>query len=113
MSKNSRLTFILSNALGFFWKVLSPNKTVPLPGKVTTGFTLALYSISLCASFGLNASFTAPLICPLVNPPGEKKGSATRSVLAHRPAMSPFNGTIRYTSLNLSYTCLYPLSTTA
>ena len=59
---NNLLTLILSNALGFESAVLSPKRTVPWPGKVTTGLTLAGYRISLCALFGLNASFTAPRI---------------------------------------------------
>ncbi len=45
---NSLLTLILSNAEGEVNPVLSPNKTVPCPGKVATGFTLALYKSSLC-----------------------------------------------------------------
>ena len=50
---NSLLTFILSNALGADNPVLSPNKTVPCPGNVTTGFILALYKSSLCVLLGL------------------------------------------------------------
>ena len=38
----SLLTLILSNADGADQPVLSPNNNVPCPGKVTTGFTLAL-----------------------------------------------------------------------
>ena len=99
---NSLLTLIRSNALGFASAVLSPNNTVPWPGKDTTGLIRAGYRISLCALVGLNASLTAPRICPLLKPPGEKNGSATVSVFAHRPAISPFSGTNLNTSLNLS-----------
>ena len=38
---NNLLTLILSNALGFARAVLSPNNTVPLPGKATTGLIRA------------------------------------------------------------------------
>ena len=38
---NNLLTLILSKADGEVNPVLSPNKTVPCPGKVATGFTLA------------------------------------------------------------------------
>ena len=44
---NSLLTLILSNAEGADKPVLSPNNTVPCPGNVATGFTLALYNSSL------------------------------------------------------------------
>ena len=37
---NNRLTLILSKALGDAKPVLSPNKIVPCPEKVATGFTL-------------------------------------------------------------------------
>ena len=40
-TKNSRLTLILSNALGFDKAVLSPKSVTPWPGKLTTGFTRA------------------------------------------------------------------------
>ena len=39
---NNRLTLILSKALGAANPVLSPKRTVPIPGKVTTGLTLFL-----------------------------------------------------------------------
>src|SRR5210317_295117 len=90
---NSLLTLILSNAEGADNPVLSPNNTVPCPGNVATGFTLALYNSSLCVLVGLNASFTTPLTIPLLKPAGEYQASATKSVLAASPAMSPFNGT--------------------
>ena len=38
---NNLLTLILSNALGELNPVLSPNNTVPCPGKVTIGLILA------------------------------------------------------------------------
>ena len=38
---NNLLTLILSNALGDERPVLSPNRTVPVPGKVTIGLILA------------------------------------------------------------------------
>src|SRR5210317_2323423 len=100
---NNLLTFILSNALGFDNPVLSPNNTVPCPGNVATGFTLALYNSSLCALVGLNANLTAPLMIPLLKPAGENHESAIKSVLAARPAVSPFNGTNLYKSEYLSY----------
>src|SRR6056300_1281711 len=99
---NNLLTFILSNALGVDKPVLSPNKIVPCPGKVTTGFILALYNSSLCVFDGLYANLTAPLITPLLKPAGEYHESAIKSVLADKPAMSPFNGTYLNTSLYLS-----------
>ena len=52
-SKNSRLTFIRSNALGFVNAVLSPKSVTPCPEKFTTGFTLARYNLSLSALLGL------------------------------------------------------------
>ena len=100
---NNLLTFILSNAEGAANPVLSPKRTVPWPGKVATGLILALYSSSLCALVGLNANLTAPLTIPLLKPAGEYQASAIKSVLAARPAMSPFNGTYLYTSAYLSY----------
>ena len=90
---NNLLTFILSNAEGAERPVLSPNRTVPWPGIVTTGFILAGYNSSLCAFDGLNASLTAPLTIPLFSPAGENQLSAIKSVLAAKPAISPFNGT--------------------
>src|SRR6056300_132599 len=98
----SLLTFILSNALGADKPVLSPNNTVPCPGNVATGFTLALYKTSLCVFVGLYANLTAPLITPLLKPAGENHESAIKSVLAAKPAISPFNGTYLNTSLYLS-----------
>ena len=44
---NNLLTLILSNALGEVKPVLSPNSTVPCPGKVTTGLILFGYKVSL------------------------------------------------------------------
>lgn len=99
---NNLLTFILSNADGVDNPVLSPNNTVPWPGKVTTGLILALYNSSLCVLAGLKASLTAPLITPLLKPAGENQESAIISVLAANPAISPFNGTYLNTSLYLS-----------
>ena len=90
---NNLLTLILSKALGDDNAVLSPNRTVPCPGKVQTGLTRFIYSSSLCDLDGLNASLTAPLIFPLLKPAGENQASATKSVLADRPAISPFKGT--------------------
>ena len=49
---NKRRTLIRSNAPGRGAPVLSPNKSVPSPGKVTTGFTPALYSASRSAFVG-------------------------------------------------------------
>ena len=99
----SLLTLILSNADGLPSNVLSPNKIVPCPGNVTTGLISALYSKSLSAFFGLNASLTRFLIAPLLYPAGENQASLSSSLLTARPAMSPFSGTYLYTSLNLSY----------
>ena len=109
---NSLLTLILSKALGDDNAVLSPNRTVPCPGKVQTGFIRFMYNSSLCDLDGLKASLTAPLTFPLLKPAGENQESATKSVLAANPAMSPFKGTNLYTSLYLSYIYLYPLSNT-
>jgi len=53
-----------------------------------TGLTSALYSWSLCALFGLNASLTTFLITPLRNPAGLSKGST----LEASPAISPLSG---------------------
>ena len=100
---NNLLTLILSNALGEVKPVLSPNNTVPCPGKVTTGLILAGYKTSLCALLGLNANLTTLLIIPLFNPAWENQVSLVISVLAHRPAISPFNGTYLKTSEYLSY----------
>jgi hypothetical protein len=44
---NNLRTLTLSNAEGAANPVLSPNNTVPCPGNVVTGFTLALYNSSL------------------------------------------------------------------
>ena len=90
---NNLLTCILSNARGADNPVLSPNNTVPCPGNVTTGFILALYKSSLCVLLGLKASLTAPLIIPLLSPAGQYHASAIKSVIAERPAKSPFTGT--------------------
>ena len=72
---NNLRTLILSNADGFTNCVLSPKRIVPSPGNETTGLTCDWYNLSRSAFFGLKGSFTTPLIWPLVNPPGEKKGS--------------------------------------
>ena len=90
---NNLLTLILSKALGLARPVLSPNNTVPWPGKVATGLILFGYNSSLCVFVGLNASLTAPLTTPLLKPAGENQLSAIRSVLAAKPAMSPLSGT--------------------
>src|SRR5210317_2293804 len=99
---NNLLTLILSNADGALNPVLSPNRTVPCPGKVTTGLILFLYNSSLCVFDGLYANLTAPLITPLLKPAGENHESAIKSVLAAKPAISPFNGTNLNKSLYLS-----------
>ena len=68
---NNLRTLILSNADGVDNAVLSPNNTVPWPGNVVTGLTLALYKSSLDACLGLNATLVIPIYCPLENPAGE------------------------------------------
>ena len=67
---NNLLTLILSKALGLARPVLSPNNTVPWPGKVATGLILFGYNSSICVFVGLNASLTAPLTTPLLKPAG-------------------------------------------
>ena len=57
---NNLLTLILSNAEGLVRPVLSPNNTVPWPGKVTIGLILARYKSSLDDCEGLNASLVIP-----------------------------------------------------
>ena len=79
---NNLLTLILSNAEGDVNAVLSPNNTVPWPGNVTTGLTLARYKISLSAASGLKDNLIAPLTPPLLYPAGENHASLSRSDLA-------------------------------
>ena len=92
-----------SKADGLLKSVLSPNKTEASPWKVTTGLTPLEYRSSRSALLGFHASLITFLRIPRFSPPGENQGSLSQSVLAHRPATSPFNGIQRYTSLNLSY----------
>ena len=110
---NNLLTFILSNADGLPNTVLSPNKIVPCPGNVTTGLISDWYKRSLSAFLGLNGSLTTFFSPPLLYPAGENHASLSSSDLTARPAISPFKGTYRYTSLYLSYAYLYPLSMNA
>ena len=85
----SLLTLILSKADGFASSVLSPNNTVPCPGKETTGLIPLTYKSSLFDLVGSKASFVTFLTLPLLNPAGEMYGLML-SADAHNPAMSPF-----------------------
>ena len=109
---NNLRTFIRSKADGLDCNVLSPNKTIPWPGKDTTGFTPAAYNTSRYVLEGFHANLTAFLIAPRLKPAGENHGSLTVSVYTHKPAMSPFNGIQRYVLLYLSYWYFQPESAT-
>ena len=63
-----------SNADAYPRAVLSPNRSVPIPGVVTKELILFGYNLSLCALDGLYASLTALLITPLACPAGENQG---------------------------------------
>ena len=65
---NNLRTLILSKADGFAYSVLSPNKTVPCPGKDTTGLIPFTYKSSLFVLVGSNANLVTFLILPLLNP---------------------------------------------
>ena len=58
--KNSLLTLILSNADALLSPVLSPNSITPAPGIFAIGFTLFLYSVSLCPFVGVHAKDVIP-----------------------------------------------------
>ena len=58
MVRNRRRTLILSNAEAYPRAVLSPNRSVPIPGVVIKELILLGYSLSLCALVGLYASLT-------------------------------------------------------
>ena len=68
--------------------VLSPKRTVPSPGKETTGLIPASYKKSCCAGVGFNSIRTRFRIRPLVDPAGENHGLKSRSVRTIHPATS-------------------------
>ena len=108
---NNLRTLIRSNALGFARAVLSPNRTVPLEGTYWINSS-RIENVSLCLGW-VKRKFNCTTNLTSVETTRREEWVCNCIYVCTKTNMSPFNGTKRYTSLNLSYIYLYPLSNTA